>query len=134
MKSFNLSLVVLSIVATTSSAFAGEHRLQTGYSYPRYSQTGAHAGQTDTDGILSPGERLNPRIDYGRAQREAERRGDYRVNNPENDRAARVADGYRYDDYGYTDNRYNNDQYWRYDRYDQGYRDQHDHSSWRYWE
>jgi len=29
-----------------------------------------HAGLTDTDGILSPGERKNPNIDYDNAQRQ----------------------------------------------------------------
>ena len=48
----------------------------------------AHAGQTDTDGILSPGERENAHIDYDRAQRQAESIGDPRVDNPDNDAAA----------------------------------------------
>ena len=48
-----------------------------------------HAGQMDTDGILSPGEIRNPNIDYDRAQRHAEHHDDPRVDNPYNDDAAR---------------------------------------------
>lgn len=47
-----------------------------------------HAGQLDTDGILSPGEVPNSRIDYDRSQRHHERVGDERVENEFNDRAA----------------------------------------------
>ena len=35
-----------------------------------------HAGQMDTDGILSPGEIPNPDIDYDKAQRHGEKHGD----------------------------------------------------------
>lgn len=51
-------------------------------------QYAPHAGQVDTDGILSPGEYKNPNIDYDRAQRKHERNGDFRVDNPINDAAA----------------------------------------------
>ena len=47
-----------------------------------------HQGQMDTDGILSPGERRNPSIDYDQMQREREGAGDPRVHNPYNDSAA----------------------------------------------
>ena len=61
----------------------------------------SHAGQMDTDGILSPGERKNPNIDYDSAHRHAERHGDQRVENPINDHAARDDRRYKYDDRDY---------------------------------
>jgi len=47
-----------------------------------------HAGQMDTDGILSPGERPNPNIDYDKSQRKHDEHGDARVDNPYNDSEA----------------------------------------------
>jgi len=48
----------------------------------------AHLGQMDTDGILSPGERPNPNIDYDKAQRHGLKHGDPRYDNPDNDALA----------------------------------------------
>ena len=73
------SLVALMILAGLSMPGATASAVPAG---------GSHAGQTDTDGVLSPGERPNPDIDYNEAQREGDRRGDERLDNPDNDREA----------------------------------------------
>ncbi len=71
------------------------------YATPNLVRVQTHAGQMDTDGVLSQGEIPNPRIDYEREKEAAARRGDPRFNNPFN---AAVAE---------EDREYND----RYDRY-----------------
>lgn len=78
--------IALFITAPAIAVAAPNH----GAARPGLVYVQSHAGQTDTDGILSPGERRNPNIDYDHSQRSAERHGDARVENPDNDAAARA--------------------------------------------
>ena len=80
MTTIHYAFVGLVIVGSVSAATADPQ--------PTLLRVQAHAGQLDHDGILSPGELPNRDIDYDRAQREHERRGDYRVENPDNDELA----------------------------------------------
>lgn len=81
--------------------------LETGTSFAQ-----THAGQIDTDGILSQGEIRNPNIDYEKIRRKAERRGDERFDNPYNNRAADMDRDSRYDRRA----RYDYDSKWDRDR------------------
>jgi hypothetical protein len=87
------------------------------YDSRRYTQqanpSAPHAGQLDTDGILSPGEIRNPNIDYDRAQHQAERHDDFRVDNPINDQAA-------------AEDRYKKDRERDYEESDREWRDRRD--------
>ena len=109
-------------IALSGAAYAEKHERQ---SYSRPSLSARHAGQVDTDGILSRGEIPNNNIDYSRAQRSYEYRGDYRVDNEYNDRMADIDRRVRWDDYnrGY-----------RYDRWhdrDDRYEDRYQYRNWR---
>lgn len=114
------SLIALAPLLSFSIAVS-EPRDSTGIRHTDIQNVASHAGQLDTDGILSPGEIRNPNIDYDRAQRYGESRGDYRYNNPINDAAAdrdkdlKEADRYRYDRsrhrYYYDDDDYYADDY-----------------------
>ena len=119
-----LFLSTLTALLSTSYAFA----------YPN----GSHQGQMDTDGILSPGEIENPYIDYRRAQIDHERHGDYRVDNRDNDYAARKDErrhrSYWRDDSYYRDRNDHDDDYYDHHR---GWRDRDDRDnnsrSWWSW-
>lgn len=92
----------------------------------RQYQGQSHAGQVDTDGILSPGEVRNPNIDYDRTQRRAEGRDESRVENPYNDDAADDVRYYKEQEHE-RDERNEHDRDWR-DQRDEG-RD-HKYSWW----
>ena len=106
MKLLLSTLLVLSLVTAAS---ADQHRED----YKNRNAT--HAGEVDTDGILSPGEIPNRNINYDRAQQQGEWRGDSRYNNSINDQAAnrdqnrdshnRDWNSGRGDDRGYGSNR-----------------------------
>ena len=87
-------LLLSSLLCATSAAADIPRREVAGANLPNAQYAQNHAGRMDTDGILSPGEVRNPNINYDRAQREGERAGDARVENPDNDSAA---DEERYD-------------------------------------
>jgi hypothetical protein len=59
--------VMLSVICllAAQNAYANDGRINPNYRYRAPSaQINTHVGQTDTDGILSPGERRNPYINY----------------------------------------------------------------------
>ena len=60
-----LAISTLSLLfATGAIAYDGR------WNYPHQNQPPVHAGQVDTDGILSPGEIPNPLIDYNHPHRD----------------------------------------------------------------
>ena len=85
----NLSTVLLSysiFLFLAPNVFADHYDEQ--HNRNQYNSDAPHAGQVDTDGILSPGEIKNPHIDYDHTQRWHEQHGDDRVDNRYNDAAA----------------------------------------------
>lgn len=84
---FKVSLLGLLLFSNISIVWAENNSYEINSS-PILIYVQSHAGQLDTDGILSPGEIRNPRIDYDRAQRQGEWRGDTRFDNYYNDQAA----------------------------------------------
>jgi hypothetical protein len=107
---------ILTVILLTLPAFTTAET-------PKLFRVQAHAGQMDTDGILSQGEVKNPNIDYDRAQRSAERRGDQRFDNPYNDSAANRERLLKDDANAYDWHRDRRDEYARYDRDDYDYYD-----------
>jgi hypothetical protein len=89
--------------------------------YYRGSPFAPHAGQVDTDGILSRGEIKNPLINYSRVERRAAYYGDPRFNNPYNRAAA--------SDARYWNERERQEREWR-ERYDTRSRNS---SIWNWW-
>jgi hypothetical protein len=80
------------------SAAADHYSPRTNHTSQRtyYGQPAIHAGQMDTDGILSAGEIRNPNIDYAQVKRWSDRYGDTRYQNPYNNAAAIDSRGKNY--------------------------------------
>ena len=93
-KNSSLSLIIFGCLLGTTSVHADSRFCKNGKN-PYWLSVQTHAGEMDTDGILSAGELRNPRINYDNVKKEAERVSDYRVDNPYNDDAA--ANDRRYD-------------------------------------
>lgn len=94
-------------LAVADSRYDKSRDYRARYSVP---PAATHAGQMDTDGILSQGELRNPNIDYERAQRWAQQHGDTRFNNQYNDRAAAEDRNYKIRD---PNRYYGRDREWR---------------------
>lgn len=117
------TVLAMLFLGTSSVAIADSLNAEMDGVAPKLLYVQDHVGQRDTDGILSPGERRNPNIDYDKAQRQGENREDGRYDNPYNESAADTDRDNKRDDRG----RYN----WRNSKHDRkdDAREDHDHEN-----